>query len=136
MKIVIDTNIIFSSLLSSNEKYLKIFLNNNFYAPNYLIYEIFKYKPKIVKYSNLSLREIDEFFAFILKKIYLINEKTLSLKSLKQAYELCKDIDKNDISFVALTIELNGVLLTGDKKLFNGLKNKNFNKLITLEELL
>jgi predicted nucleic acid-binding protein len=136
MKIIIDTNIIFSSLLSSNEKYLKLFLNNNFYAPNYLVYEIFKYKSKIIKYSNLTLREIDEFFAFILKKIYLVNEETLSTQSLKKAYELCKDIDRNDISFVALTIELNGLLLTGDKKLFNGLKNKKFNKLITLEEIL
>ncbi|WP_024787355.1 MULTISPECIES: PIN domain-containing protein [unclassified Lebetimonas] len=136
MKIIIDTNIIFSSLLSSNEKYLKLFLNNNFYAPNYLVYEIFKYKPKIIKYSNLTLREIDEFFAFVLKKIYLVNEETLSTQSLKKSYELCKDIDRNDISFVALTIELNGLLLTGDKKLFNGLKNKKFNKLITLEEIL
>jgi len=136
LKIVIDTNIIFSSLLSSNEKYLKLFNNYSFYAPNYLIYEIFKYKSKISKFSNLQLREIDEFFSFIVKRINFKNEIDLSVLSLKQAYELCYDIDKNDIAFVALTIELNGVLLTGDKKLYNGLKNKGFDKLIKMEDLL
>ncbi|WP_456480680.1 PIN domain-containing protein [Nautilia sp.] len=136
MKIIIDTNIIFSSLLSSNEKYLNLFNKYYFYAPNYLIYEIFKYKHKISKLSNLQIYEIDTFFSFIINKIHFKNEKDFSISSLKQAYELCFDVDKNDISFVALTIELNGVLLTGDKKLYNGLKNKGFDKLIKMEDVL
>ena len=136
MKIVIDTNIIFSSLLSQNEKYLKLFKNYTFFAPNYLIYEIFKYKNKIVKYSNLSINEIDLFFEYILKNVYFKNENELSVKSLKIAYELCKDIDVKDSVFVALTLDINGYLLTGDKKLFNKLKDKNFNRLIKLEELI
>ena len=136
MKIIIDTNIIFSSLLSKNEAYLKLFNKYHFYAPNHLIYEIFKYKNKIAKYSKLTPYEIEMFFSFLLKRIYFKNEKEISTNSLKKAYELCKDIDENDTIFIALTFELDGYLLTSDKKLFNGLKNKNFHKLITLKDLL
>ena len=32
------------------------------------------------------------------------------------AYNLCKNIDKKDLLFIALTLEFNGLLWTGDNK--------------------
>ena len=37
-----------------------------------------------------------------------------------------KDIDPKDMLFVALTLEVEGLLWTGDAKLRTGLKNKGF----------
>lgn len=58
--IVIDTNIIFSSFLSRNSKLRDIILNNKIYAPNFLFFEIFNHKEKILKYSKLNNSELLE----------------------------------------------------------------------------
>tara|TARA_R110002096_G_C14392562_1_gene706660 strand:+ start:252 stop:440 length:189 start_codon:yes stop_codon:yes gene_type:complete len=52
-----------------------------------------------------------------------------------QAAELTKGVDESDTPFVALAMELNVPLWTGDKKLINGLREKDFNMLITTEQL-
>ncbi|WP_322744651.1 PIN domain-containing protein [Cuspidothrix issatschenkoi] len=40
----------------------------------------------------------------------------------------CKDIDESDTPHVALTLQLEGLLWTGDKKLKEGLIIKGFDK--------
>lgn len=49
---------------------------------------------------------------------------------------ITKGIDIDDTDFVALTKFLKATLWTGDKVLYNGLKKKNFKKLINTAELL
>jgi len=44
----------------------------------------------------------------------------------KYSWELCKDIDEKDFAYLALSLELDGRLWTGDKKLINGLRAKGF----------
>ena len=76
-----------------------------------------------------------ELLYIVLKRIDFINENQISKESWDQAMELTKDIDIKDISFVALAIELEGILWTGDKKLHQGLKEKGFERVANLEEL-
>lgn len=54
MKVVIDTNILFSALLQGGQKYRDIlfFENVEFYSCKYAMVEIIKYKEKIVKCSK------------------------------------------------------------------------------------
>jgi len=47
---------------------------------------------------------------------------------LKAATDLTKDVDFNDVWFVALSIEYDLVLLTRDEKLYKGLTKKGFKK--------
>ena len=54
----------------------------------------------------------------------------ISSERLKQAYNLCFDVDIKDVYFVALAIELNGVLWTGDTKLKEGLRKKGFDRFL------
>jgi predicted nucleic acid-binding protein len=134
--IIVDTNILFSTLLGRNKKMRDVFLsqeNMNLYSCKYTVVELFKYKEKIKKYSLLSEDEILELLYNLLKKIYLFDENTLTTESLKKAFELCNDIDEKDIPFVAVTIELDGMLWTGDKKLKTGLKSKGFNSFFEVE---
>ena len=42
----------------------------------------------------------------------------------------------DDLDFVALTDYLKGVLWTGDKGLYDGLKNKGFKKVVNTQDLL
>lgn len=128
--IVLDTNIIFSSLVNKNSFLSDILLDKkyNFVMPKYAYIELFKHKEKIMEFTRLRDDEILELLYRLLKNINVFDEDLITLNSLKTAYELVKDIDEDDIIFVALTIEVNGVLWTRDKKLSTKLIEKGFNK--------
>ena len=133
-KVIVDSNIIFSSLLSNNNYFRNILIFSNeykFYSCRFSIIEIFKHKEKILKLSKLDEDKILESFYEILKNVELYNEKLIFKENWKKAYELCRDIDLKDISFIALSIELDALLWTGDNKLKDGLIKKGFNKIIT-----
>jgi predicted nucleic acid-binding protein len=48
----------------------------------------------------------------------------LSNDSWKSAYKLTKNVDEDDTPFVALAIEIDAILWTGDTKLINGISKK------------
>jgi len=50
--------------------------------------------------------------------------------------KMVEDIDIKDLPFVALSLYLDAKILTGDKKLINGLKSKGFENIIELKEIL
>ena len=134
--IIVDTNVLFSTLLGKNKKFRDILLSQEnaiLHSCKYSIVELFKYKEKIQKYSSFDEDEILELLYNLLKKIQIFDENTLTEESLKKAFDLCREIDEKDIPFVALTIELDGLLWTGDKELKNGLRSKGFNSFFEIE---
>lgn len=135
MKVIVDTNIIFSLLLKSGHPYLNIlsYNENDFYSCKYCFVELFKHKEKIIKYSKMPEAEILELLYQILVQIHFLDERIISNKSYFHAHNLCKDIDSKDISFITLTLELEGHLWTRDSELADGLKLKGFDRFFTLE---
>ena len=73
--------------------------------------------------------------SLIYNSLHFISEELISRESFQKAYSLTKDVDENDTPFVALTIELSAILLTGDKRLTEGLRAKGFEETITAREL-
>jgi len=132
MKIIIDSNILFSLLISKNSKFRHILFNaeNKIFSPNFVFSELFKYKEKILKFSKSDEAKVYELLNLILEKIHFVNEELVSLLSRKKAYNLCKDVDENDTPFLALSIEIDGYLWTGDKVLKNHLIKNGFNKIL------
>jgi len=128
---VIDTNIVFSLLLKHKIE-TKIF-RYELYSPKDLLIELFKYKNKIEKYSKNS--ELQDIYEFLIKRIVIVDDKFIPSIYLKNAYEFVKDIDIKDLHFVALSLYLNAPLLTGDKKLIEGLREKNFKNILDLKEI-
>ena len=139
MKIIIDTNILISTIMSSGGVtgtfLLKDLREIEKFSCYYLYIEIFDKKEKIIKYSKLPEKEVLELLYLVLKNIQFINENQISKSSWREAKELTKDIDVKDISFVALTIEIGAKLWTGDKKLYKGLRKKGFMDVVNLEDL-
>ena len=135
MKVVIDANIIFSALLSKNSQYRDMLFHEayEFYSPNYVFLEIFKHKEKILQYTKETEEEVYGFIGKILKRIHFVNEDLISEENYLRAYTLCKEIDENDTPFVALALEINGCLFTGDEKLKKALKNKGFDKFLLIK---
>ncbi|MFN8346952.1 MAG: PIN domain-containing protein [Spirosomataceae bacterium] len=98
----------------------------DFVVPHFVMIELFKYKEKIISLTKKNEIEVLEIIYHLLLQVSFYNEKDLSLTSRQAAYDLCKDIDLKDAVFVALSIELNAPIWTGDQKLKKGLITKGF----------
>lgn len=127
--IILDTNILFSVLLEPNSPLSRSFFESSYqiFGPETLFLEIFEHKEKIIHFSKIPEAELLTLFYKALKKIHLFKEELISTDLMKQAYDLCQSIDPSDTPVVALTLELRGLLWTGDKKLKKSLKAKKFN---------
>jgi len=139
MKLVVDTNIVFSALLNANNRMVEVLLNPesafDFFAPDYLRIELQKYEKKLGDTSNLSAINLREASAKIIDRLTLISESLISENSWNEAFELTNDIDEGDTPFVALAIDLKCKLWTGDKKLIKGLIDKGSDVAIDTKQL-
>ena len=139
MRIVVDTNIVFSAILNSNNKIARILLQPkskvNFYSTEQLLGEIKEHREKIKKISDYSDVELDRVVELVTKRIRFINVRLISKDSYQIAEKLTQNIDIDDTEFIALTEHLKAKLWTGDKELQKGLKKKGWVKFISTEEL-
>lgn len=128
--VVIDTNIVFSMLLDKHSALRDKFFEKEvkYYAPSFVFIEVFDKKEKLLKHSRLSETELLELLHRIFQQINFISETTLSMENKKEAYEYCKDIDEDDTPIVALALELEAEIWSGDEKLRKGLQKKGFNR--------
>ena len=84
MKIIVDTNIIFSAILNSNSRIGKILLNTKehfqFFTCNYLKVEIQQHRNKLLKITKLKEYEIIELEELVTQKITFIDERLIPQK--------------------------------------------------------
>lgn len=128
-RVVVDTNVIFSALVSGEDfTFAEMLLRsqNEFFACETTLVEIFKHKEKILKFSRISEDDLARFYHALLSRINLHKETLIAPEHRKTAYELCREIDETDTPHVALALELDASLWTGDKRLKEGLAQKGF----------
>lgn len=133
--VVIDTNILFSCLLKNQSEFSLLIFGtpNEFYICESVVIEMFKHKERILTLSRLDEADIVRLFYNLLRNITVYREILIAPSIRERAYELCKSIDPADSPHVALTIHLNGVLWTGDKKLKKALRLKGFHSFFEAE---
>ena len=140
MKVIVDTNIIFSALLNTSGTIGDLIFDSenvfDFYSCEYMRFEINKHWIKLKHISKLTDTDLKESLFKLLTKIRFINEELIPEKLWLKAEKLAGDVDEDDTDFVALTLYLKGILWTGDKGLYTGLRNKGFEKIISTQELL
>ncbi len=140
MKIVVDTNIVFSAILNTDGNIADLLTSGkpfDFYAPHFILTELAKHQQKLLKILQLdAIEQLDELRFLVTQNIKFISEFQISNKDWKVADELTKDVDSDDMIFVALTSYLEATLWTGDKKLRTGLKNKGYEPVMNTQELL
>lgn len=139
-KVIVDTNIIFSCLLNSEGTIGDLIFNSetvfNFYSNEYMLYEIRKHWERLKRISKLSDTELQTSYDKLLTKLTFINEQLIPAKVWQTSEALVIDVDIDDIDFIALTKYFKGILWTGDKSLYNGLKAKRFRPVYNTTELL
>ena len=139
MILVVDTNIVFSGILSPNGTICDLLLNSkdkfDFYAPTAVLDELNTHHQKLLKLSGLSEDELNFLIRTIIKKIDLIDLESVQQQTWEKAMELTKDVDQFDAPFIALSLELGSPLWTGDKKLINGLNEKGIDWILDTETI-
>jgi len=139
VKIIVDTNIVFSAILNSNSRIGKILLQSKghfkFYSCHYLQTEIHQHRNKLLKLTKLTEENLTELERLVTHNITFIDERLLPQALLVKTESILKLIDLTDTPFLALTKHLEGHLWTGDMRLYNGLKAKRFKNILTTSEL-
>ena len=128
--VVVDTNILFSALLKQRSSFSEVLLTSGvrFYVNELVFAEIFRHRDKLVRSSALSEDEIVGLLHTLLRAIELFKEDLVSDENRKAAYELCRDVDETDAPHLAIALELDALLWTGDETLKTALRAKGFDR--------
>lgn len=100
-----------------------------------MIDELERYASKISAFTKLDANQLSQIEQLVISNITFVSEELISERSWVAAYELTKDIDEDDTPFVALALELDTKLWTGDKTLARGLQKKGSDIIIGLTEM-
>lgn len=139
MIVVVDTDILFSACISPNGKIAEILFSPipqfERVSCYYALAELFKHQPKIVKCCKLPVDKVSQLFYQIIKQVNYINEDIVEKHFWVEADELTSGVDGDDVAFVALALQRNAWLWTGDKPLTQHLNKMGFERVISTAEL-
>ena len=135
-RFIIDANILFSIFISGREEYFELVGKVKFLTPVYALEELQKHQEKILSKTKIDSGNFNDFTLRILNRVLVVPNFLVTNQSYLQAYNWCKDIDLDDIAYVALSIEFNTCFVTRDMVLYDGLKQKGFLNIMSWEEFL
>ena len=139
MTVIVDANILFSALITPNGKLAQILANPELrikrISCHFLVSELSRHHEKIVKYSKKSSDTIVGDIYYYLKNIQLFDENLIQKTNWMEAERLTIGVDRFDVSYVALCLQTNGWLWTGDKRLASHLKLMSFDRVLNTSEL-
>lgn len=140
MNLMVDTNIIISSLITPKGTIADLIFNkldkSILVSPRFMLDELQDKFNKILKITRYPNQYLVDLIYLIHKKIDFIDDKLISFKNQQKAYDLVWDIDKKDLLFVALSLQTDYKIWTGDLKLISGLRQKGFENILSTNELI
>ncbi len=133
MRLVIDTNIIISSLISNSIR-RHILMNSSieFIAPEYTFTEILKHKDIIKKKSKLSSKDLQYVMDMLFSRI-TVYPKDEYADCYVQAKDIMKDVDPDDAPFLALAMKTKVDGIWSEDK---GFQQQNHVKIYNTKQLL
>jgi putative PIN family toxin of toxin-antitoxin system len=133
MRLVIDTNIIISSLISNSmRRYILMNSDIEFIAPEYTFTEIIKHADLIKKKSKLTSKDLQYVMDMLFSRITVYPKEEYA-DCYMQAKEIMKNIDPDDAPFMALAMKTKADGIWSEDK---GFQQQNHVKIYTTKELL
>jgi predicted nucleic acid-binding protein len=132
--IVVDTNILFASLLHSKSRFRHSILTDTahvFYCPRFVVVELFKHKERIAQVTDLNENELLDCLNALLARVTFVEEGVIPIGTWMEGRRLCSDVDIKDSPFVTLTLHVDGLLWKADEELKAGLGAKGFGRFFT-----
>ena len=93
-RIVVDTSILFASLIRRQTKLRQVLLtpsDQRFYSPRFVMVEIFKHKQRIAAATELSEDELLECLSAHLSRIVFIDEGVIPIGTWMEGRRLCAE---------------------------------------------
>lgn len=133
MKIVVDSNRVFSAFIKAGVTRRILFTTNNeFFAPEELLGEIGKYKGYIIKKGNLNEEKFEELYLKLVTTVKFLSTDTYK-EHFSKALEVMKDIDRKDAPFLAIGLAINADgIWTGDPHL----RQQNLVRVFSIKDLM
>ncbi|WP_454981470.1 PIN domain-containing protein [Capnocytophaga granulosa] len=124
MIVIADSNIFYSALIAPNGEIATILKDRNmqFIAPDFIIEEVIKAGWRKDKTEKKILAELKQ----LLEKITIIPLDEITKKNLQDAFEIVKDVDKDDYAFVAVHLQFKHKIWSRDEALIKGLTEKGY----------
>jgi predicted nucleic acid-binding protein len=137
---VVDANLLFSAILNDKSRIGKFIQETpsygvKLYAPERMRIEISNHQDRILKISGYS----EERYTYVRDKLYrhieFIEDRVIPFEEFVYAMRVVRDIDPDDVHFVALANYLGKLLWTGDVQLYKGLKAQGYDNVIMFKEI-
>lgn len=123
---VIDANVLMSILISGKAGYKPILSFYSFILPDFALVEVEKYKDSLKGKTKKSKIEFTDWTYFVFANVTILPQYVLEKDILAKSEQLIEQIDIKDISYVALSMQLDLPLLTRDIPLYKGLRKNGF----------
>ncbi len=106
MKLVVDTNIVFSAVLNTEGKIGDLIMNSQgsfeFHTCDALRIELGKHKSKLQELSQMTNEQLEQSIFQITDNLVFHSESLVPFHHWKKAADLVREVDMDDIAFVAL----------------------------------
>ncbi len=131
MRLIIDANIVFASLIR-NSTVRNLILNNNFelYAPEFILEEVRKHEQTIIEKSKLTKEQFELILQIIFSRIKLIPLNEFE-KHMEEGKNVSPDYD--DSQYFALSLHLNLMPIWSNER---RLKNQDKIKVYNIQEII
>ncbi|MDZ7688653.1 MAG: PIN domain-containing protein [Halobacteriales archaeon] len=114
MKLVCDTNVVFSALIAGGKtRELILSDQTNLYAPEFFFTELDNHRHEIEDKSQLSEEQLSLLLNVLFKDTEVVPREEFE-HELEQASQLIGDTDSDDVSFLALALHLDADIWTDD----------------------
>ena len=118
MRIILDSNILFSALIrDSLTRRLILQYKDFFLFPSLIFDEMAKHRGLLLKKSGLNHEEFIQLLNLLLCKVIVVPKKVLEVHK-REAWKIVKNIDPDDVLLIACALAYSSsVIWSEDKKL-------------------
>ena len=130
-RVVLDANVAFRSLVAARpnvSRQLDHPGGHEFFAPFFLIAELFEHKERILQATRLPAQDLIEAFHRLTESIVFVREAVIPIGTWFEAHRLCRNVDPDDTAYLALALHLDALLWTEDAVLKEGLRTQGFTR--------
>ncbi|MBD2756372.1 PIN domain-containing protein [Spirosoma validum] len=136
MSYVINANVLMSALISGKAFYKTIFGSLDILLPEFALVEIEKYKETIFQKSKLDEVAMSCYTLNLFQQLTILPNYFLSTNALAEANRLIVHVDVKDISYLALAIQTNSMLLTRDQPIYKAARQNGFRRIMLFDDFL
>lgn len=94
-----------------------------------------KYFPKIVEAAKSTEEDVRISLNYLYDKINFISDDQIPFEFYYKALPFVREVDLDDLVFVALNEYLEELFWTGDMQLYDGLTSKGYKKVVNFSDI-